>query len=361
MTAEPLTQADRAAIEDVWQCVLATGRLPAAAGTVRDRLVRQVARIELPSGGAFAKGMSFPRKKDKLRYALRSLPAVREASMLAAVRAAGLPCPEVLAVRTERRGLLPFRSLLVLRALDVGDEEGDASVRLGSRAMVAVRLADCGLLHPDLNPDNFLPLRDGRLAVLDVQSMQRTRAAASAKRAMAARLLCECTELQPLVARDVLVKAGLVPAADDEVLRAAREIAADWLCTRARRCLQSSTEFSRRRNGLFAVEHCRRSLPAQTRWLDRDERALHVWLGQRVLEVVERSQPVFLGLEHSGLPFSRSGSLLVAEDVSGEAITTARARCLQALQQHRWLHGGGERPQLVELQRLRDLQRQPLR
>ena len=73
----------------------------------------------LEKGRAFFKVMAFPRAKDRLRYLLRSLPGTHEARMLGRVAVAGIPCPQVLAVRSARRLGMPYRSLLVLRALPV--------------------------------------------------------------------------------------------------------------------------------------------------------------------------------------------------------------------------------------------------
>jgi hypothetical protein len=361
LTVAPLAAADIAAIDHVWQCVLATGRLPAASLLVRERLVRQVARIELPSGPAFAKAMSFPRTKDKLRYALRALPSTREAAMLALVRGLGLPCPDVLGVHAARRGLLPFRSLLVLRALDVGVERGDAVQRLCARAAIAARLADHGLLHTDLNPDNFVPLVDGRLAVIDVQSMQRSRDRRQAKAEMAARLLAEAGDLPPLVAREVLAAAGLVAINDERVLAMATDLMAAWLRTRARRCLQGSTEFEVHRIGLVGVEHRHRGDLPPGRWIDAGRDGLVVWLGQRALEIVERSAPVFVALRRSRLPLGRGCSLFVRSSLEGSAVAAARTAASTAFARHRWLFARGARPALVELQRLRQLQTEPLR
>src|SRR5688572_22632624 len=85
------------------ECSAAWGRLPKGVEEVHVRLLRSVGRAVLPDGGpVFLKFMHFPRKKDRLRYAFRSLPAMHEARMLQRLDAAGIPCPEPLWVASQR-------------------------------------------------------------------------------------------------------------------------------------------------------------------------------------------------------------------------------------------------------------------
>lgn len=343
---------DCAAVGRLWQDFVATGRIEGGEA-VRERLVRQVVRVPLPTMVVYCKAMAFPRWKDRLRYAFRALPAEREAAMLERVRKASVPCPVVVAVRTLRRGLLPSRSLLVLRALDTGAErERDPHLRLLARARLAARLADAGLLHPDLNPDNFVPLADGSLAVIDVQSMRTSDDANASKRAMAARLLAETADLAPERARDALAEAGLVPAGDAGVLREAASMSAAWLRSRARRCLQTSTEFERRA-GLLAVEHAHRGPRPEGRWLVGGPELLEAWLGQRVRFLVDGQAPPFAALRRPRGPFG-AHALWVPSALDEVAARAAIAAAAAARRQHAWWLGEGEAPSLVELQRLRE-------
>lgn len=343
---------DCAAVGRLWQDFVATGRL-AAGEVVRERLVRTVARVQLPTMVVYCKAMAFPRWKDRVRYAFRALPAEREAAMLLRVRNASVPCPTVVAVRTLRRGLLPFRSLLVLRALDTAEErERDPRRRLLARAQIAARLADAGLLHPDLNPDNFVPLADGSLAVIDVQSMRESTDANASKRAMAARLLAETSDLAPERARDALAEAGLVPAADSRVLREAAELSAQWLRSRARRCLQTSTEFERRA-GLLAIEHAHRGPRPDGSWLEGGPDFLGAWLGQRLQFLVDGAAPLFAALRRPRGPFG-AHALWVPSSLDEAQARAAIAAAVAARRQHAWWLGEGEAPALTELQRLRE-------
>lgn len=345
-------QSDCAAVGRIWKDFVATGRL-GVGEAVRQRLVRTVARVQLPTMVAYCKAMAFPRWKDRMRYALRALPAEAEARMLERVRQASVPCPAIVAVRTLRRFLLPSRSLLVLRALDTGEErERDPTRRLFARARIAARLADAGLLHPDLNPDNFVPLADGSLAVIDVQSMRASDDANASKRAMAARLLAETADLAPERARDVLAEARLVPAGDEGVLREASAMSAAWLRSRARRCLQTSTEFERRA-GLLAIEHAHRGPRPDGRWLAGGPELFDAWLGQRVRFLVDGVAPPFAALRRPRGPFG-AHALWVPSALDEVAARAAIEAAAAARKQHAWWLGEGPAPSLVELQRLRE-------
>lgn len=287
-----------------WREVRGTGRLPADATPVRTRLVRAVGRAGLPSGDAFLKLMTFPRWKDRLRYLLRPVPAVHEGRMLARVAAAGIPCPEVVAVRTARRVGLPRRSLLVLRALSVlephaGGTRDDGSHadadQVAERAALALRLWQAGLVHGDLNRDNFVRLRDGRLAVLDLQSARPAAGPGDPGRLqMAARLLWGLEDAAPTGA--ALVGSGLV-AADElpQVRGLARDLRLRWLAGRVLRCLRETTEFARRiRWG--GIEHRLRGDLPPGRWLYGGNELLRAWVGQRALQVLEGRPPSLVAL-----------------------------------------------------------------
>ena len=289
-----MSDADREMVDRWWQTFVATGQLPKELALVQQRLVRAVHRGSLPSGDVYVKVMAFPRGKDRLRYAVRALPARHEAAMLRATAAAGIPCPEVIAVRTARRWSLPFRSMLVLRALPAapGDVAPRASLR--DEAAIAARLLAAGIVHPDLHGDNFVPLRDGRLAVIDMQSARRCRASRRHRFACAVKLL-QHRAATTAEANDALLGSGLLDRAGDVDL--ARRRAADaqrhFVQKRILRCLSESTEFSRQLRW-WGVEHRIRGELPGGRWLrGRKVDLRRAWLGQRALQVVEQRVPVF--------------------------------------------------------------------
>ncbi len=282
---------DVAVLAAWWREVQATGALPATAASVRTRLVRQVGSDRLPSGPVFLKVMAFPRRSDRWRYLLRALPAAREAAMLHRVAAAGIPCPEVVAIRTARRRLWPHRSLLVLRALPVVVDAAPPRQRLREQAELARRLAAAGLFHPDLNPDNFVRLAAGPLAILDLQSLRPALDRVRAGQAMAARLLLEASELAVDEAVTILVASGLPGAGDASVVTRAARIARAQLRTRVRRCWQTSTEFVRVAFGFGGVEHRRRGELPAGRWVTGGAELAQCWHGERLLEVFEGRTP----------------------------------------------------------------------
>jgi hypothetical protein len=289
--------ADLAVVDRWWQEFVATGRLPAELQLVHGRLVRAVGRGELPSGPVHVKGMAFPRAKDRLRYACRSLPGAHEAAMLRAVAAAGVPCPEVLAVRTCRRLGLPFRSLLVLRTLPVVADTRPPRARLRAEAELVARLLAAGIAHRDLHGGNFVALADGRLAVLDLQSASRVApartGAAGWRLAVAARMLRERQGLADDDGLAELREAGLLHSdAEAGVVRArlGRE-RRHYLRTRVERCLGESTEFTRRWCWTGREFRRRGDLGPGRWWWDR--RAEAAWLGQRFLQLQEGRPALF--------------------------------------------------------------------
>ena len=262
---------------------------------MHQRLIRAVGRGDLPSGPAFVKLMTFPRPKDRLRYALRSLPAVHEARMLAAVAAAGIPCPAVLAAFAARRGFLPATSMLVLRALPVAASAGPSAPDelLRERAVLGARLLAAGIVHRDLNSANFVRLADGRLAVLDLQSASIChRPARFHAVGIAARLLRDVDDPDSPGAAAAMLDSGLL--ADAAAVDLARQRAAvdarAFVTGRIRRCLGESTEFTRRLRAT-GIEHRRRGdLPAG-RWIRGGRELRRCWIGQRALEVFENRSP----------------------------------------------------------------------
>lgn len=281
---------DGQVIDAWWAEFVRTGRLPASLALVQRRLIRAVFRGELPSGPVYVKTMTFPRAKDRLRYLLRALPGDHEARMLRATAAAGVPCPEVLAVRTARRWGLPFRSLLVLRALPVLDAPDPVAARLRDAAALTARLLAAGIVHHDLHAGNFVRLQSGALAVLDLQSVGARGRRATTRRcriAVAARLLREHLAGAAGLA-SALVAGGLL--ANDAEVAAARAQATRELDrfrrSRVLRCLGNSTEF-RRFVTWRGTEYRQRADLPDGHWLPAITNAREVWLGQRALQVFE--------------------------------------------------------------------------
>lgn len=271
-----------------WEGFVASGRLEDGLSLVQERLIRAVHRGELPSGAVYIKTMTFPRAKDRLRYAFRALPATHEAAMLRAVAAASVRCPEVVAVRTARRAGLPFRSMLVLRALPVVPETAAPAERLRDEAVVASRLLAAGIEHRDLHGGNFVRLADGALAVLDLQSASQHRGPLDARGdrvAAAARLLREHLAAPDEVAA-ALCTSGLLRNREELEASRARATAEQLHFQRGRvlRCLLESTEFRRelRWNGI--LHRTRAPLP-DGYWLPPSSVARRQWLGQRARQV----------------------------------------------------------------------------
>ena len=291
--------ADGPVIDAWWAEFVRTGRLPVSLELVQQRLIRAVFRGDLPSGPVYVKTMTFPRPKDRLRYLLRALPGAHEARMLRATAAAGVPCPEVLAVRTARRWGLPFRSLLVLRALPVQGAPEPVAARLRDAAALTARLLAAGIVHHDLHAGNFVRLSGGALAVLDLQS-----AGVRGRRAMGrgCRIAVAARLLREHLAGDVglgseLVAGGLL--ADQVEVAAARQQATRELDrfrrSRVLRCLGTSTEF-RRQVSWRGIEYRLRGDLPEGRWLPAFPHARQVWLGQRALQVFEGRPPAFYAL-----------------------------------------------------------------
>jgi len=282
-----LSTRDAELIDRWWRhCLTNPGVLPPGVEPVLTRMVRAVGSGVLPDRGrVFVKVMGFPRLRHRLRYAVRSLPAIHEARMLECARRAGLTVPEVVVARGQRARGLPLQSMLVTAALDVDDIEPDGL----EVALAALAMADAGVFHPDLNPGNFTALRGGGIGVLDLQSARASRRPLprGQRLAMAAKLLAERPDCA-----SALVEVGLIDqrGLSEAQLRARRILAAGCL-RRIGRCLQDSTEFrvERRWNGkLFE----RRAMATDHAVRVRGGRELvHCWIGDRALEVLDARSP----------------------------------------------------------------------
>lgn len=289
---------DAEVLKGWWRTFVATGAVGDDLERVQGRLIRAVSRGQLPSGPVHIKTMTFPRKKDRLRYAFRALPAVHEANMLRAVRDAGLPCPEVLAVRTQRRWGLPHRCMLVLRTMPLTEEPEDAMQRADDEVELAVRLLGAGVYHRDLHRENFVRRSSGELAVLDLQSascigLARARSH-KVRLGVATRLLRDRAphERDRALARmrdlDLLVSDTEVASA---VARATQE-EQQYLDARIRRCLMSSTEFERLVH-LTGIEYRARGVLPNGRWWCGPGKLKDAWIGQRRRWFTGGPTPVF--------------------------------------------------------------------
>ena len=285
------TAADLAVVERWWRHCLERRDLPADLECVHRRLVRWVGRGSLPAAGdVHVKVMAFPRLKDRLRYVHRALPARHEAEVLAAVRAAGIACPDVVAARTVRSRGWPRLSMLVTRTLAVAS----GAPTPAAMAELAAALAAGGVFHPDLHAGNFLSLRDGRTAVIDLQSARlRRRPLRVARRAAMAR---RWLAAEPDLEAGVLVRAGLLPPAQEAaVVGQALALRRRGLVRRIERCLRTSTEFEARRrwNGVL---HRRRGVPLAEPPVRGGRVLVRYWLGDRTREVLDSAPPVLSAL-----------------------------------------------------------------
>lgn len=292
------SEADQQVLAYWWQTFVATGELPPELVRVQGRLIRAVHRGELPSGPVHIKTMTFPRKKDRLRYAFRALPAVHEANMLALTRAASIPCPEVVDVRVQRRALLPHRSMLVLRSLSLSDLAANPSKRLEQEIEVTKRLVTAGIHHRDLHTENFVLMASGELAVLDMQSASRIRLGQTSlsmvRLAVASRLLRDRDEQERAHALVRMRSIGLLQS-DHECESVNTRIGRQqrhYQDSRVRRCLLNSTEFSRHTQPSGVEYRLRGELPPGRWW--RGGRSLRTaWIGQRARHLQEGTPPVF--------------------------------------------------------------------
>lgn len=269
------------------ECLARGGGLPQGVEPVQTRLIRAVGRgVLADAGDCYVKVMGFPRRKDRLRYAVRPLPAAHEGRMLALAAAAGIACPTVLWVRGLRTPL-PRLSMLVTAALPTAPPPPE----LPEAAAVAHQLVEAGIDHPDLHRENFLRLRDGSIAVLDLQSA-RQRAPGlgwARRRAIAARLLIGFPARED--ALDALVASGLVRPQD----RAATGTQAEHLrlaalVRRIHRCLLTSSEFVRE-SGWKGTLFRRRGDWPEGCWQPLGRPARQCWLGDRALVILDGQAP----------------------------------------------------------------------
>lgn len=335
----PTLPEDRACIEEWWREVLASGgALPSELGPVQSRLIRSVGKGVLPvHGEVYVKVMGFPRRRDRLRYLLRALPAAHEARMLAAVRAAGIAAPEVLAYATSRRLLVPRASMLVLRAM----KGAGRAPTLSAKAVVAADLCRAGVFHPDLHPDNFLLLQDGTVAVLDLHSARLRRPGLGDRlRLRMAAMLLRTHGGEP-DAVDALVESGLVSRGEEAGLVAAADsLRIQELLRRIRRCLTNSSGFRVHRKLTGTLYERRGERPAG-RWVEGGPELLQCWIGDRALEVLDGAKPRLFGLFRRSWWFPGMSSVYTAAAVFDDSWPKAVIPALlEGYARYRRLQGG---------------------
>jgi len=307
---------DEPVLERWWQTFVTTGGMPDELQHVQGRLIRAVHRGELPSGDVHIKTMSFPRAKDRLRYAFRALPAVHEADLLHAVRRAGLPCPEVVAVRTKRRFGLPHRCMLVLRTLPLTSEPEDPLQRVDDEIDMAMALLAVGIHHRDLHRENFVRTATGELCVLDLQSASVIGAGRArsftVRLGTATRLLRDRDDGERERALIRMRATGLL-ANDSEVAsvvsRTAQQEERFWE-GRIRRCLTNSTEFERRVHP-SGIEYRARGVLPEGRWWQGPGNLKDAWIGQRRRYMTGGPLPVFAAFFQKWWWLGGGGSLYV--------------------------------------------------
>lgn len=273
------------------ECSRRPGELPADCRRVKSRLVRAVGKGVIPGDReVYLKVMGFPRGKDRLRYLLRPLPAVHEAKALLRCQRGGIACPQPLYALASRRWGQPRLSFLAIAGMEVEDRRPP----LAEVAALAARMAKIGLFHPDLNPGNFLPLVDGSLAVIDLQSARWRRAPLrrSLRIRMAAKLWAESLLQED---PEALVVAELIGSPDlSAVLDLAEGLRIAHLRGRILRCLRTSSEFRVRRhwNGVSY----RRRVEVEEVCLHGGGELRKLWIGDRVRQVLDAKPPIFTAL-----------------------------------------------------------------
>ncbi len=333
-----LSAADRDCLATWWRAVCAApDAMPAGLTAVQVRRVRAVARGALPdAGSAYAKWMAFPRLRDRIRYLLRALPGPHEARMLDAVRRAGVCCPAVLSARGARRRLLPYRSLLVTAALPV---DPDARPAADAVAAATKALVEAGIHHPDLHPANFVALRDGGVAVLDLQSARQCRPGLGARTRVA--LLGKLLEQRPQLA-PALTAAGFAEAEVASARRHGEELARRAPLQRVRRCFRDSTEFERRLRWC-GREYRRRAAAGGGRWVEGGPELRRLWVGDRTLEVLDGRPPVLGALLLKWLWLPGHGSVYIPPSNREVVLPREAPILLEGYERFRKLSRGGVR------------------
>jgi len=322
-----LSGADQTRLAEWWQAALAgPQQLPSGLELVHARLVRSVGRGVLPDRGpVHVKLMWFPRAKDRMRYATRPLPGVHEAKMFQHCRTHGLRVPVVVAVRARRQFGLPRLSMLVTASLTVRSEPPTVE----SMVEVVQQLIAAGLFHPDLHAGNFLPLEDGSVAVIDLQSARVRSGGLSGRdrQAMFAKLLDPTQGTRADRLGEALVQQGV--CSTDEISLATAEGAAlsrRELARRIRRCLRESTEFSVR-SSLFGTLYRRRVADTLGESVEGGSELIRYWIGDRCLETLDSRTPICRALYRGRWP--RRHRLYVG-DGEGVALASAADRLHRA-------------------------------
>jgi len=338
--AEVLTDADRRALR-AWRshCRVRRGTLPSGVRPVRTRLIRAVGEGSLPDAGrVFVKVMGFPRWEDKIRYLFRRLPARHEADLLRYLRRHSIPCPEVLAVWTERALVLPRFSGLVTRGLcSDGRELSPADSIPLIRQLIAARVH-----HPDLHGDNFLGLADGRVAVLDVQSARILRFGFARRHrvAMTAKWLMHLRSPRGAAA-DLLEQEGVLSAAERRAAERLSEVLyrRQW-CRRIERCFKESSDYAVSR-GCDHVLYRRRAVGSDAgEWLSGGRELRDLWIGDRVREQWDGEPPVCVALREDRFRVGGRYRLQVLAPLSSELREALRLACAR----YREVRAGGAFP-----------------
>lgn len=320
----------RAQLEQWWRTFVVTGAVGAELELVQGRLIRAVHRGCIGDEHVYVKTMTFPRAKDRLRYAFRPLPAGHEAAMLRKASAAHVACPEVLAAFTERSCGMPRRSMLILRALPAVADGEDRAQRIDEEVELAMQLLHAGICHGDLHAENFVRLTTGALAVLDLQSArafkpdgsgaQRRRLQVAARMLRVRRGDSERLAVASMRARGML----LSKAEADSVLALRDRESTRYEDSRVRRCLQNSTDFERRMSW-SGVGYRLRCAPAGGRWVHGPRGLREAWIGQRVLQLQAATPAVFGAFFQKWWWLGGGCSLYVSSPCSDDRVDAAIA------------------------------------
>ena len=226
------------------------GALPEGAEIVSERILRRVFCCTLDDGReVFAKQHLFPALRVRLRYALRASPTRREAGRLAAAAERGLRVPAVVAERSQRGLLGPRLAVLVTEALPACGAASHAE-----RLAATEQLAELGIEHPDLHPDNVLRLEGGGLGFLDFQSVRMHAGRVSGAPLVRMRAKAAGAALAELGLAELrsLLSAQLGRAEVEATLAALERLRAGELASRRRHALRTSSRFVRERLGIWS-------------------------------------------------------------------------------------------------------------